>query len=72
MKALDKRDEEKKLTDEAKNTYESLIYEFREFLREEENFKYSTEGDREALMTKTEDGEEWLYDQGSDVGYKVY
>lgn len=72
MKALEKRDEEKKLTDEAKNSYESLIYEFRGFLREEDNFIYASEADREALIAKTEEGEDWLYDAGSDVSYKVY
>lgn len=72
MKDLDKRDEEKKLTDEAKNAFETLIYEFRDFLREEDNFIYVKEADRETLLQKCEDAEEWLYDAGSDVGYKVY
>ena len=33
---------------------------------------YATEEDRESLITKTEDAEEWLYDAGSEVSYKVY
>ena len=69
---LDKRDENKKLTDEAKNSFESLIYEFRDFLRDESNFMYVKESDRDSLMEKLETSEEWLYDDGSDVGYKVY
>jgi len=32
IKALEKRDENKKLTDEAKNSYEELIYEMRGWL----------------------------------------
>ena len=72
MKDLDKRDEEKKLTDEAKNKFESLIYEFRDFLRDEDNFAFVKESDRETLLQKCEDSEEWLYDAGSDVNYKVY
>ena len=72
MKDLDKRDEEKKLTDEAKNKFESLIYEFRDFLRDEDNFVFVKESDRETLLQKCEDSEEWLYDAGSDVNYKVY
>ena len=72
MKDLDKRDEEKKLTDEAKNKFESLIYEFRDFLRDEDNFVFVKESVRETLLQKCEDSEEWLYDAGSDVGYKVY
>ena len=50
MKDLDKRDEEKKLTDEAKNKFESLIYEFRDFLRDEDNFVFVKESDRETLL----------------------
>ena len=69
---LEKRDEEKKLTDGAKNAFESLIYEFRDFLRDESNFQYVKESDRDSLMDKLEKGEDWLYDEGSDVGYKVY
>ena len=69
---MEKRDEEKKLTDEAKNSFESLIYEFRDFLRDENNFVYVKESDRESLMEKTETAENWLYDEGSDAGYKVY
>lgn len=49
-----------------------MIYEFRSFLRDEDNFLYVKEEDREALIEKTEEGEEWLYDAGSDVTYKVY
>ena len=64
MKTLEKRDDEKKLTDEAKNSYETLIYEFRGFLRDEDNFAFVREEDREALLTLTEDAEEWLYEDG--------
>jgi hypothetical protein len=37
IKAQEKRDSDKDKTDEAKNTYESLIYEFRSWLTEDEN-----------------------------------
>lgn len=37
IKALEKRDSDRAKTDEAKNTYESLIYEFRSWLNESEN-----------------------------------
>lgn len=37
IKVLEKRDNDKFKTDEAKNTFESLIYEFRGWLNEEEN-----------------------------------
>lgn len=72
IKALEKRDDEKKLTDEAKNSFESLIYEFRGFLRDDDCQEFVSESDRESLIQKTEDSEEWLYEDGSNVGYKVY
>lgn len=37
IKALEKRDQDKFKTDEAKNTYETLIYEFRSWLQNEDN-----------------------------------
>jgi hypothetical protein len=37
IKAQEKRDSDKDKTDEAKNTYESLIYEFRSWLTDDEN-----------------------------------
>jgi len=72
IRAHEKRDDEKKLTDEAKNKFEGLIYEFRGFLRDDENEAFVSESDREELLQKTEDSEEWLYEDGSNVGYKVY
>ena len=72
IKALEKRDENKRLTDEAKNTYEELIYEMRGWLNEDENEQYVKEEEREDLLQKLEDAEDWLYGDGSDLGYKEY
>ena len=72
IKALEKRDDEKKLTDEAKNSFESLIYEFRAFLQDDDCEAFVSDEDRMELVKKTGDFEDWLYDDGSDVGYKVY
>ena len=41
-------------------------------MRDEDNFVYVKESDRDSLMEKLETSEEWLYDDGADVGYKVY
>ena len=41
-------------------------------MRDESNFVYVKEEDRERLLQKCEDSEEWLYDEGASVGYKVY
>ena len=72
IKAHEKRDDEKKLTDEAKNSFESLIYEFRAFLQDDDCEAFVSDEDRMELVKKTGDFEDWLYDDGSDVGYKVY
>ena len=72
IKALDQRDKDKIKTDEAKNKYESLIYSLRDWLRDDDNEQYVPEADREALLKKLEDGEEWLYDEGSSASYTKY
>lgn len=72
IRALEKRDEDKFKNESAKNTFETLIYEFRGFLNEEENNAFTEEKDREAHIEKTRTEEEWLDDEGSNAGYKVY
>ena len=47
---MEKRDSDKFKTDEAKNTFESLIYEFRGWLQDEENQKYETSAEIEKLI----------------------
>lgn len=72
ISALDQRDKDKQMADEAKNAYESLIYSMRDWLRDDDNQVYVDEADREALLQKLEDGEEWLYDEGSNVSHSKY
>ena len=62
---LDKRDKDKQMADDAKNTYEGQIYSLRDWLRDEDNFKYAGEEEREALLKKLDEGEEWLYEDGA-------
>jgi molecular chaperone DnaK (HSP70) len=69
IKALDKRDQDKAKTDEAKNDFESLIFEFRDFLRDDENQVYDEPSEIERLLEKCQEAEDWLDDAGSDVGY---
>lgn len=69
---MDQRDKDKIMSDEAKNTYESQIYSLRDFLRDEDNQAYVPEAEREALLTKLDEGEDWLYDDGSSVHYSKY
>lgn len=70
IKALEKRDNDKYKTDEAKNDYESLIYEFKDFLREDDNQIYESESEIEALLELCNDAQDWLDDADSSVGYK--
>lgn len=70
IKALEKRDNDKLRTDEAKNDFESLIYAFKDFLQDDANLKYTTESDE--LLEKLQKASDWLDDAGSDVGYKEY
>lgn len=60
------------MADEAKNSYEAMIYSLRDWLRDEDNEKYVSETDREDLFKKLDDGEEWLYDEGMQVSYTKY
>lgn len=72
MKALEKRDNDKLSTDEAKNEYESLIYEFRGWLNEDENQVYDTPQGIEIALQKVSEASDWLDDAGPKVGYKEY
>lgn len=72
LKSLNQRDKDKMMADEAKNAYESMIYSLRDWLTDEDNAAYVPEADREALLQKLEDGEEWLYDEGSQVSHSKY
>lgn len=72
IKALEKRDNDKLKTDEAKNEFESLIYEFRAWLNEDENHVYETADIIEELIKEVNNNEEWLDDASNDVGYKEF
>jgi uncharacterized protein (DUF2164 family) len=60
------------MSDEAKNAYESLIYKLRAWLQEEENIKFVTGEEKTALITKLDDGEEWLYGEGAHQTHTKY
>ena len=70
--ALEKRDEEKYKLDESKNEFETVIYAFRAWLSEDENFVYIPEELREKWLSKCSENEDWLYDEGASAGYKAY
>ena len=67
--ALENRDKEKAMADIAKNVFESLIYELRAWLSEEENHVYVTSEERQSLLEQLAQSEEWLYSEGTSVHY---
>lgn len=72
MKWYKERDENKIKTDEAKNNFESLVYAFRSWLREEENEEFVVEEQRESWIEKLNEMEDWLYEDGSDANFTAY
>jgi len=72
IKSLEKRDEDKKKNDAAKNDFESLVIDFRSWLNDDANEAYTTQNEREKYIDKCNDGEDWLYGEGSDAGVKEY
>jgi len=50
---LEKRDEDKLKNEDAKNTFETLIYAFRGWLNDDDNSAYVEEKDKEAHIEKT-------------------
>ena len=72
LKWYKERDEDKIKTDVALNDFESMIYKFKDWLREEENWPYIKEDERESYMERLTEMEDWLYDDGANQNYTVY
>jgi len=72
MKWYKERDENKIKNDETKNNFEALVYQFRGWLREEENEDYVVEEERETWIEKLNEMEDWLYEDGADANFTVY
>ena len=66
MKELERKDNERKALEEARNKVESYIYQIKnKLIDDEENVgKVSTEEQREEIRKMAEDAEEWMYDGG--------
>ena len=58
--------------EEAKNEFESLIYEFRDWINDYVNEEYIAEFDREYHNTRLSEESEWLDDEGDEAGYEAY
>jgi hypothetical protein len=66
LKWYKERDEDKIKTDIAKNDFESMIYKLKDWLREEENWPFIKEDERETYMEQLSEMEDWLYEDGAD------
>lgn len=62
LRWYEKRDDDKKKTDQAKNEYEAIIYTMRDWLSEDENAVYVGMEERESIIAKLAEEEEWLLD----------
>ncbi|OVA00127.1 Heat shock protein 70 family [Macleaya cordata] len=68
LEALDKRDADRRRTAELKNNLESFVYTAREKLDSAEGIeKVSTEQERQSLIEKLEEVQDWLYTDGEDA-----
>lgn len=72
MKFLEQRDLDKIKRDIALNDFESMVYKFREWLREEENFPYVKEEEREKKIEELNNHEDWLYEDGSSANFTTF
>jgi len=71
---MDRLDQVRIDTAEAKNTLESYIYEVKNNMYDEEDAinEVTTEEQREEVMDMANSLDDWLYDEGSDLGAKDY
>ncbi|MCL7024716.1 hypothetical protein MKW94_022437 [Papaver nudicaule] len=68
LDALDKKDAERRRTAELKNNLESFVYTAREKLDSAEDIeKVSTTEERQSLIEKLEEVQDWLYTDGEDA-----
>ena len=72
LRQFEKRDEDKKRTDKAKNDFESVIYSMRDWLNEEENQGFVPGDEGEDLRSRLVKEEDWLMDEGDQAGLGEY
>nr|UOF76411.1 heat shock 70 protein 4 [Xylotrechus quadripes] len=70
MIAFDKQEKERA---DARNAFEEYVYELRNKISSEDELApYILESDRDALIIKLEDMENWLYEDGEDCNKQIY
>ncbi|KAL4366194.1 hypothetical protein GQ457_05G033010 [Hibiscus cannabinus] len=68
LEALDKKDAERRRTAELKNNLEEYIYATKEKLETSEDFeKISSSDERQSVIQKLDEVQEWLYTDGEDA-----
>ncbi|KAK8517049.1 hypothetical protein V6N13_092326 [Hibiscus sabdariffa] len=68
LEALDKKDAERRRTAELKNNLEEYIYATKEKLETSEDFeKISSSDERQSVIKKLDEVQEWLYTDGEDA-----
>ncbi|KAL1166571.1 hypothetical protein V6Z11_A06G205300 [Gossypium hirsutum] len=68
LEALDKKDAERRRTAELKNNLEEYIYATKEKLETSEDFeKVSSNDERQSVIKKLDEVQEWLYTDGEDA-----
>uniref|UniRef100_A0A5B6YQL2 Heat shock 70 kDa protein 17 n=1 Tax=Davidia involucrata TaxID=16924 RepID=A0A5B6YQL2_DAVIN len=68
LEVLDKKDAERRRTAELKNDLEGYVYATREKLESSEEFeKISTSQERQSIIEKLDEVQEWLYTDGEDA-----
>ena len=72
LKYYEQRDKDKIKRDIALNDFESMVYKLREWLREEENFPYVLEEEREKQIEVLNAHEDWLYEDGSYANFTTF
>lgn len=72
LKWYDQRDKDKAKTDMAKNEFESMVYSLRSWLRDDDNEAYVEPIQREEMIERLNEHEDWLYEDGANANYTVY
>lgn len=72
LRYYEQRDKDKIKRDIAMNDFESMVYKLREWLREEENFPYVKEEERETKIEELNGHEDWLYEDGATANHTTY
>ena len=70
--ALEKADDDRRKTAQARNDLESFIYEMKEKLWEEAYEAVTTEESREELRAELSEVGDWLYEDGYDASRREY